>query len=355
MMLKALVVIAVLIVVAVAVAAWTARTSTPPFVDSEGVVVPGSIVEERRIVLGGVEQYVLIRGRNRTAPLLVYVHGGPGGSETAFLRTYNAELEDDFVAVYWDQRGTVKSFEPGMDPATLTIERMTADLEELIDLLREELQQEQVLLVAHSWGTILGLEHVAKRPETVAAYIAVSQIVSELESDAEGYAWMLRAVREAGHADVIADVEALGSPPYSVDQFKTQRALLNELGGVFFETTSDLDVLRTVLATEETAWPDLIAFFRGTAVSVKALWDEQQRYNARERHSKLEAPSFFFVGRHDRVISPRLSAEFFEMVEAPEKDIVWFERSAHMIPFEEPERFNEEVRRVARRVGLSAK
>ena len=52
--------------------------------------------------IGGVEQYVLLRGRSRTAPLLVYVHGGPGGSETPFLRLHNAELENDFLAVYWD-------------------------------------------------------------------------------------------------------------------------------------------------------------------------------------------------------------------------------------------------------------
>lgn len=185
---RALTGIAVLIVVVAAVAVWTSRTNTPPFVDSEGNVVAGSIAEERRVVLGGVGHYVLIRGRDREAPLLVYVHGGPGGSEIAFLRAYNADLENDFVAVYWDQRGTVKSYDPSPDPATLTIARMTADLGELIDVLLKEFRQEQVLLVAHSWGAILGLEHVAKRPETIAAYIAVSQIVHEIVSDAEASA-----------------------------------------------------------------------------------------------------------------------------------------------------------------------
>ena len=349
----ALIVVAVLVIAAAAVAALTARTSTPPFVDSEGNVVSGSIAEERRIELGGLEHYVLIRGLDRKAPLLVYVHGGPGGSETAVFRAYSAELEDDFVAVYWDQRGTGKSFDSALDPATLTIARMTADLGELVDLLLKEFEQERLIVVAHSWGTILGLEHVAKRPETVAAYISISQIVDELESDAEAYAWALGAAREAGDAEAIADLEALGPPPYSVDEFMAQRGFLVDLGGVFLKPYSDLEVVRTVLATPETAWPDLIGFVRGNAFSLDALWREQQAYDARERHSKLAAPIFFMVGRHDRVISPRLSAELFEMVEAPVKELIWFESSAHMLPFEEPHRFNEEVRRIARQVRLS--
>lgn len=350
----ALIAVVVLLGLGVAVAVLTSRTSTPVFLDSQGRVVSGSIAEERRVELGGVEQYVLIRGRDRTAPLLVYVHGGPGASETPFLRAHNWDLENDFVAVYWDQRGAGKSYDSALDPATLNIARMTADLSELIDLLLAEFEQDEVLLVAHSWGTILGLEHVAKRSETVAAYIAVSQIVNELESDAEGYAWAVSAAKAAGDAEALADLEALGPPPYSVDEFMTQRELLVSLGGVFVAPQSNLQVVKTVLGTSEAAWPDLISFFRGNVLSVTALWPEHKRYDARERHALLEVPVFFMVGRHDRVISPRLSAEFLASVEAPDKTILWFEHSAHMLPFEEPERFGEEVRRIARHVGLPA-
>lgn len=349
---SALIAVVVLFSVGVAVAIFTSRTSTPAFVDSQGNVILGSIAEERRVGLGGVEQYVLIRGRDRGAPLLVYVHGGPGASETPFLRAYNADLENDFVAVYWDQRGAGKSFDSSLDPATLNIARMTEDLGELVDLLLEEFEQDKVLLVAHSWGTILGLEHVAKRPETVAAYIAVSQMVNELESDAEGYAWAMSTAEASGDAGAVADLEALGPPPYSVDEFMKQRALLNALGGIFVEPQSNWQVVKTVLETPEAAWPDLISFFRGNVLSVHALWPEQERYDARQRHAKLDAPVFFMVGRHDHVISPRLSAEFLAAVEAPDKTILWFERSGHMLPFEEPERFNEEVRQIARGVGL---
>ena len=330
----------------------TSRTSTPPFLDADGEVLPESIAEERHVKLGGVEQYVLLRGRSRTAPLLVYVHGGPGGSETPFLRLYNAELENDFLTVYWDQRGTVKSFDARLDPTELTIARMTADLRELIDLLLAEFNQDQVLLIAHSWGTILALEHVAAHPETVAAYISISQITNQMANDTEAFLWSLDEARACGDAKAISDLEALGQPPYTAKEKLTQDRYLNRLGGVFVEPQSNLNLLRSVLAMPEFAWPDFIAFLRGNVFSIEALWPEQQDYDAYKRHPKIEVPIILMLGRCDRVVSPRLGAEYLATLEAPDKELIWFEKSAHMVPFEEPEKFNAAVRQIARRVGM---
>lgn len=106
---RILVVLAVIVVGLAATAYLTSGTSTPPFTDTNGEVVPTAIVEERQMMIGGVEQYVYLRGRDRSAPILVHVHGGPGMTSVPFLRTFNAELENDFLVVYWDQRGTLKS------------------------------------------------------------------------------------------------------------------------------------------------------------------------------------------------------------------------------------------------------
>ncbi|MBE7385645.1 MAG: alpha/beta hydrolase [Leptolyngbya sp. SIO1E4] len=330
----------------------TSRTSTPPFLDADGNVLTDSIAEERRVNLGGVEQYVLLRGRSRTAPLLVYVHGGPGGSETPFLRIHNAELENDFLTVYWDQRGTVKSFDARLDPAELTIARMTADLGELIDLLLAEFNQDQVLLVAHSWGTILALEYVAARPETVAAYISISQITNQMANDTESFLWALAEAQARGDAKAIATLETLGPPSYTAKEQMTRDRYLNRLGGIFVEPQSNLDLLWSVLALSEFAWPDFIAFLRGNAFSLEALCPEQQDYDAYKRHPKIEVPIILMLGRSDRVVSPRLGAEYLATLEVPDKELIWFEKSAHMVPFEEPEKFNAAVRQIARQVGL---
>ncbi len=330
----------------------TTRTSTPSFLDADGNVLPESIAEERRVKLGGVEQYVLLRGRSRTAPLLVYVHGGPGGSETPFLRIYNAELENDFLTVYWDQRGTVKSFDARLDPTELTIARMTADLGELIDLLLAEFSQDQVLLVAHSWGTVLALEYVAARPETVAAYISISQMTNQIADDTESFSWLLAEAQAHGDDRAISGLKALGPPPHTAKEMMVRDRYLNRLGGIFVKPQSDLDLLRSVLALSEFAWPDFISFLRGNTFSLEALCQELQDYDAYKRHPKIEVPIILMLGRRDRVVSPCLGAEYLATLEAPDKELIWFEKSAHMVPFEEPEKFNAAVRQIARQVGL---
>lgn len=330
----------------------TAGTHTEPFVDSTGNPIPNSIAEEQRLMLGGVEQYVLVRGNNRDSPLMVFVHGGPGAAETPFLRMHNAALEDDFVVVYWEQRGAVHSYDPKSDPADITIDRLTKDLGELVGILLAEFEQEKVLLVAHSWGTVLALEHTAAHPETVAAYIAISQTISQADSDAEGYEWALARARENEDTGAIKLLESIGHPPYTIDQFITQRRFVNQFGGTFLAGESDLELAFSMIQTDEFAWPDLSSFVKGVSSSGAALWPEQKNYDARERHPSLDAPIVMVMGRHDRVISPILGVEYFEMLIAPEKELIWFEKSAHGPPFEEPEKFNEVVRQTACRVSL---
>lgn len=341
-----------LIVATAAFAGITSRTHTPQFLDENGNVLPKSIAEERQVMIGGVEQYVLLRGEDHTAPLLVFVHGGPGASATPFLRTYNAVLEEDFLVVYWDQRGAAKSYHSDLDTAEMNIARMTADLGELIDLLLAEFNQDQVLLVGHSWGTILALEHAATRPETVAAYISVSQTTNQLESDTEGYRWALEQARTANNESAITDLEAIGPPPYTIEEFITQRRYVNLLGGGLVEPQSDLQLLQTALATDEFSWADAPSFVRGTGFSGRSLWAEQQSYDAHQRHSGLEVPIYLIYGRHDKIISPPLGTAYFSTLETPHKELIWFEESAHSPLFEEPEKFNSAVYEIAEEVGL---
>jgi pimeloyl-ACP methyl ester carboxylesterase len=334
------------------VAALTARTHTPPFRHPDGRLVEGSIAEERRVTLGGWEQYVLIRGRDRTAPILLFVHGGPGTSEAALVRVYNAALEEDFIFVNWDQRGTGKSYSSNFDPATLTLDRMTRDLDELVDRLRAEFGKERILLVCHSWGTQLGLEYVSRYPEKVAAYVGVGQVTNETEADALGTAWALSEAKARGDDKAVRTLLEIGPPPYSIEDVVRQRKYIWKYGGTFHEPRSLIDVARTAVKAPEASWPDYIAFVRGSSLSMMALWPSVQTFDANEAYPRVAVPVFFILGRHDRQVSSVLASEYFKRLEAPHKELIWFENSAHAAPFEEPERFNAEILRIAREIGL---
>ncbi len=330
----------------------TARTRTPPFRHPDGRIIEGSIAEERRVPLGGWTQYVLIRGLDTTAPILVYVHGGPGTSEMPLLRVYNAALEENFIFVNWDQRGTGKSYAPGLDPATLTVDRMTRDLDELVDSLLAEFSKRRILLVCHSWGTQLGLEYVTRHPQKVAAYVSVGQVTNTLESEAHGVAWTISEAKARGDTVALRDLARIGPPPYSLEELRLQRRYIWKYGGAFREPRTVIDMVRVAVRAPETSWKDYIAFIRGEPFSSMALWPRVQAFDASKAHPRVEVPAFFLLGRHDRQVSPELAAEYFERLEAPYKELIWFEDSAHSPPFEEPELFNAEIIRIARQVGL---
>ena len=144
---------------------------TRPFRGPNGEVMPGSIAEVAYLRLGGLDQWVMIRGESIANPLLILLHGGPGFSETHFFRHFNAPLEKAFTVVYWDQRGSGKSFDGKIARSSMTVERFVTDLDELVQAVCRRVGKERVTIFGHSWGSVLGVLYAARFPEKVAAYV----------------------------------------------------------------------------------------------------------------------------------------------------------------------------------------
>jgi proline iminopeptidase len=185
--------------------------STPPFRDPQGHVLRNSIASIERWQINGIEQSVILRGRDRSNPILVLIHGGPGVSETPLFRHYNAALENNFLVVYWDQRYAGQSLDPfSPRPVHEKTEEYVSDLGALIDRLRSRFRRDKVVVLAHSWGTVPGLLYVERHPDCVAAYIGVGQVASTPESEKRSYAFVLSQARLRGDADAIARLAKMG-------------------------------------------------------------------------------------------------------------------------------------------------
>jgi proline iminopeptidase len=284
---------------------------------------------------------------------MVNVHGGPGMSARSIYRYHNSQLEDHFVVAYWDQRGAGKSFDRSLDPATLTIDRMAADLSELIEVLSAEFGGAPIILLAHSWGTVLSLEHLARRPETVAAYIGIGQVTDQLRSERMGYAWALARADEIGNQSAWHALQTIGPPPWTSEQLLEQRNHLYRLNGFYAEPPSPVRIIRELLATPETGWAELLPMFNAIPWTLGHMWQEFQIYNAFERHQSLNVPVHLMLGRQDRVVAPRLAEAWLARLEAPLKELIWYETAGHMVPAEAPEAFNLDVLRIARNHGLA--
>jgi proline iminopeptidase len=166
------------------------------------------------LTVDGAKLFVQIRGADRRAPVLLWLHGGPGGAERPLLRYYNSDLEDHFVVAYWDQRGAGRSFDPKADTHELTVARHLADLDTVVDHLQHTLGRDKIVLLGHSWGGMLGILYAQRRPEKVAALIAVAPLVSPRESQQEQYDFIVTEAMRRQDDATLTRLREIGPPPY---------------------------------------------------------------------------------------------------------------------------------------------
>lgn len=324
-------------------AAAVTPSRTPAFTDERGQVIPGSVAVMETKTIGGVAQRLWFRGLSREDPVLVFLHGGPGGSLGALLRRYNAELERRFLVVTWEQRGAGRSYTRGIPSASMTVEQFLRDLGEVVALVKARFGKDKVVLLAHSWGTILGTLYAHQHPEDVAAYVGVGQIANMPESERASYAFALAEAKRRGYRRAVSKLERIGPPPHALSAMRTERGWVSRFGGDIYTAPTTPDLLLEALQADEFNLLDLIRLVQGSQFSAKHLWPEMSWTDLSSSALSFDVPMLFLLGRHDRVVPGALAAAYLERLSAPYKKLVWFERSAHNPNYEEPERFNRVV------------
>jgi pimeloyl-ACP methyl ester carboxylesterase len=339
----------VLAVLAAALVFFVAgRGTTPPVCDGTGKPLAGSIAVLEEVPLGGMKQWLLIRGRDMSNPVLLWLHGGPGAAQMPIARHFNGGLEKDFVVVHWDQRGAGKSNPPDFDESTMTFRQFFDDAHQLTHYLKERFERERIYLVGHSWGTQLGLKLAQAYPEDYYAYVGISQVVDPAGGLEVGRAWLLEQVEDSENEEDGALLRGIGPPPYADhDDFVKFIKLISKYGG-------DLDVgmvklVWVALRAPEYRITDFTAWLRGANRGSGPMWDSPvyQSYNAMRQVPRIMVPVYFFAGRKDYNTPLEITREYIEMLDAPcGKELVVFEESAHTPFMAEPEKFNRELVRV---------
>lgn len=254
------------------------------------------------------------------------------------MRHYVPQLEDHFLMVYWDQRGAGRSYHRRLARDSMTIERMEQDLDELVDRVRSEFGQERVVLLGHSWGTILGTRYAHEHPRRVAAYVGVGQVASFSEGERVSLAWAMEQAEAAGDEEAAAALGGMAPRPANVSEELELGRWVQRYGGYLREGLTTAKLIRAALATDEVNLVDLWKFGAGNRFSLNALRAEYSREDLTRLRS-FEVPVVFLLGRHDWHVPSVLAAEYFQRIDAPCKRLVWFEQSGHDAPFEEPDAF----------------
>ena len=338
---------------------WAREVLQKHLTTTYAVTDPKGIEELKPVKIGGIDQWLHIRGRNRCNPVLLYIHGGPGSPMIGTMDAIQRPWEDYFTVVQWDQRQTGKSYYPSDDEKSpLTVNQFIEDTEEVIQYLREHLNKDKLFVLGHSWGTMLGMHMVKRHPEWLYAYIGVGQTVSGLGNDRENYARLLGHAKNNNEYELVSKLEKIS--PYLDKKFPEReksyvencifvRRELSRLAGEALTHHTFWDDVVSMIALDHAISPHLTL----TNLSNSIIGDEVAVFRSpytftrdflsvnlpNDIGSSFEVPIFFFSGAHDWHTPVSLSDKWFDQIKAPYKELIHFEESSHFVVNEEPGRF----------------
>jgi pimeloyl-ACP methyl ester carboxylesterase len=294
------------------------------------ITAPNGIDEASFVRIGGIDQYIRIRGEDRANPVILFVHGGPGISMMGLTPVFRS-WEKSFTVVQWDQRGAGKTYgRNGEAEATsMTIARMTEDGIEVADYLRRHLHKNRIIVLGHSWGTVLALGMVRQRPDLFAAYVGTGQLVNKQENEAVSFQMVLHQAEEAHDARAVEELKAAGPPPY-----KTFQDLLVERKWMqAFDIPSEKDLFShfvpmVAFAPDYSLW-DCYDQLASASFSQGVLYEPLNPFDARKLGLDFAVPFFVFEGESDDNTPAALSQRYLDEVRAPVKRFVLIPHAGH--------------------------
>ncbi|HWQ58379.1 MAG TPA: alpha/beta hydrolase [Clostridia bacterium] len=304
--------------------------------------------EKIMVPLGGLPQRVHIRSLDPAKPVLLFLHGGPGVCNRHTIMTDHRDLLDTFTVVCWDQRGSGGSYY-GVRDEDLTISRFVEDARELIEYLCLRFKKDKLFLIGGSWGSELGTYLCHAYPEHVAAFVGFGQVVDGARNEAVSYRFALEEAKKAGDAKSVRKLERLGPPAGGIYKdgytgMMIQRNIMMKYGG-YSKSKKKRGYFGSfvvpVLLSGEYSPRDLWGLVRGYRRVLRVMMPEYAATDFPAHCTRFTVPFYIFDGRLDYNTPAELVEDWFGMIEAPEKLLVWFENSGHNPMGDEPEAFKK--------------
>lgn len=333
------------LIIAVAVISCGCSLPSKPILDNEGKIKEGSIVEEIRMNVNGISQWLLIRGHDIKNPVMLFIHGGPGLPASPVWLEKNKNLERDFTIVLWEQRGSAKSFSSKISPNQMTIDLFIEDVRFVTEFLQKKFSKKKIILSGHSWGTMLGALSACKYPDLFSAFIPIGMYVDPARQEDISYEFTLGEARRTNNNEAEKELVELGPPvhgEYRGDRkgIMIQRKWLARFGGVSFSGDANSELTWAVILCREYSLMDKINYQRGIDFSLDAMIKEIHGKNMIRDVPVLKMPVFMVMGERDYNTPVSLAREYFNVLEAPFKEFILVPLAAHNVHHEKPEEFH---------------
>ncbi|HKO71900.1 MAG TPA: alpha/beta hydrolase [Bradyrhizobium sp.] len=326
------------------------------------IQTPNGVQEGMYVKIGGIDQWIQIRGEDCSNPVILFLHGGPGGSTIPISSAWQP-WEKYFTVVQWDQRGAGRTFRMngGSVAATMTVAQMMLDGIEVAEFLRAHLHKDRIVLIGHSWGSFLGIHMVKQRPDLFYAFVGAGQVVGRqtFEKQFDLVVSRLKTLAEAAHnTQSLTELTSIsGFPGYSMTKPEIVERWAKAL------SLPPIDSFELVSPIPPSFMPDfsLLDWYywqRGMTFSATHLAGKNSpmiRSDLWSLGTDFSIPMFFFEGTDDIVTPIEPARAYFEEIKAPQKEFVLFEGGDHFVPFDRPDEFLAQLMKHIRPLVFSTK
>lgn len=317
--------------------------------NSTKIETANGISSLEEITLGGLKQWIFIRGTDQKNPVLVFLHGGPGEpiAGISSSRKLDAELIKHFTVVHWDQRGAGKSYHRDIQVDAMTFNRLVEDCNELIDYLQNRFNIRKVFLVGHSAGSPIGIKTAYKYPEKIHAYVGVAQIINDYEQQKISYEFVVEEADKSGDVKALSVIKAIGPPPYETPKKVFEKArYVGRYGGFIHDNPFKQMVGSWLgyLISPEYSLTEGLKTMRGKGLNftMNARWEETKNINFTKEIKSIKVPIYFFEGKFDMIYPTVLVENFYNNLDAEKgKKLIIFESSAHFPMIEEKKKYQD--------------
>ena len=303
-----------------------------------------SIKEEKFVSIGGIEQWVTIKGDDVMKPIILFIHGGPGSTMSQYTDTMYEGWEKDFILVHWDQRGAGKTYgrhapaelnEKYLMENPLTVAQMTKDGIELTEYLIDYLKKKKVILMGTSWGSILGAEMALNSPELFYAYIGHAQFVNFSKNINYAYQKAYKMAQDVNDIDTIEKLESFGKPPY--DNAKNYGQLLRVVKkyernnaipapDIWFKLAPEYNNEKDSKDRSDGDDYSFINLVGHKKLGIKPMVSE---IDFNKNGLEFKIPVYLIQGANDILTSTKINKPYFDKIKAPKKEYFLLSDTAH--------------------------
>lgn len=304
------------------------------------------------ISIGGIKQYIQIRGQNASNPIIVMLHGGPGSNMASYSYYWQSALEKDYTIVHWDQRGSGNTYYFSKDTSKPTLDILLSDLDDLVQYICTEFCKEKVIIMGHSWGTFLGAIYSLKNAEKVAMYISISQMLDFKKTEKISAQEAIRLANIEGKYNDVQRINESMNTLLNYRNFSKSEAMglinLRQLKERYLPIQYPKKMLTIRLFSPYMTFNDLrwmFSFNKLIEINSK-LYEELlsgQKQSICDYGLHYRIPVIMIAGDRDWTTPHCMTSHYYENISAPNKKYVMIENAGHIPFLDDPKGFTESL------------